>query len=69
MSQNELEMIKSLGTGRVIVSGVAVKSPVLVNVFFRYSEEGIREPRPISDRLQESVDQIRQQLIQRQNNG
>lgn len=61
MSEEELEMVKSLGTGRVIVTGVAVKSPVLLRVYFRYSAEGIQEPTPIADELS-SVSQIRQQL-------
>lgn len=61
MSQEELEMVKSLGTGRAIVAGIAVKSPVLLRVYFRHSEEGIQEPTPIHDALC-SVDQIRQQL-------
>ena len=61
LTQEELEMIKSLGTGRAIVSGVAVQSPVLVDVYFRFSEEGIAEPRPISDAL-DSVAQVRQLL-------
>jgi len=61
MARDELEMVKSLGTGRAIVAGVAVKSPVLLRVYFRHSEEGIQEPTPIRDELS-SVDQIRQQL-------
>jgi hypothetical protein len=61
MSQEELEMIKNLGTGRAIVAGVAVQSPVLLRVYFRHSEEGIQEPTPIRDELR-MVDQIRQQL-------
>jgi hypothetical protein len=61
MSQEELEMIKNLGTGRAIVAGVAVQSPVLLRVYFRHSEEGIQEPSPIRDELR-MVDQIRQQL-------
>lgn len=61
MSREELEMVKSLGTGRAIVAGVAVQSPVLLRVYPRYSEEGIQEPTPIRDALT-SVDLIRQQL-------
>lgn len=61
MSRDELDMVKSIGTGRAIVAGVAIKSPVLLNVYFRHSEEGIREPAPLADEL-ESVDRIRQQL-------
>lgn len=61
MSSEELDMIKGLGTGRAIVAGVAVKSPVLLRLHYRYSEEGIPEPTPIHDYLQ-SVDQIRDQL-------
>lgn len=61
MSAEELEMVKSLGTGRAIVSGVAVKSPVLLRVYPRYSEEGIREPAPIADELS-SIEQIRNDL-------
>lgn len=62
MSEEELNMIKNLGTGRAIVAGIAVKSPVLLRVFFRYSEEGIQEPTPIRDELQASIDGIRQRL-------
>ena len=61
MSREELEMVKSLGTGRAIVAGVAVQSPVLLRVYQRYSEEGIQEPTPIRDALG-NVNQIRQQL-------
>ncbi len=61
MSRDELEMIKSLGTGRAIVAGLAVQSPVLLRVYPRYSVEGIQEPTPIQDALG-SVEQIRQQL-------
>jgi hypothetical protein len=61
MSRDELEMIKSLGTGRAIVAGVAIQSPVLLQVYPRYSQEGIQEPTPIADALN-SVQQIRQQL-------
>ncbi len=61
MSKDELDMVKSLGTGRAIVAGVAVQSPVLMRVYFRYSREGIEEPTPIRDELG-SVDQIRASL-------
>jgi hypothetical protein len=61
MSRDELDLVKSLGTGRTIVAGVAVQSPVLLHVAFRHSEEGIREPTPIRDEL-ENVNQIRAQL-------
>jgi hypothetical protein len=61
MSKDELDMVKSLGTGRAIVAGVAVQSPVLLRVYFRYSEEGIEEPTPIRDELA-SVDEIRGRL-------
>jgi hypothetical protein len=61
MSRDELDMVKNLGTGRAIVAGVSVRSPVLLRVYFRHSEEGIQEPTPIRDELN-SVDQIRQQL-------
>jgi hypothetical protein len=61
MSKDELDMVKSLGTGRAIVAGVAVQSPVLMRVYFRYSEEGIEEPTPIRDELV-SVNDIRHRL-------
>lgn len=61
MSKDELDMVKSLGTGRAIVAGVAVQSPVLIRVYFRHSEEGIEEPAPIRDELA-GVKQIREQL-------
>jgi len=62
MSREELDMVKSLGTGRAIVAGVAVQSPVLLRVFFRYSQEGIEEPAPIRDELAEATRQIRRNL-------
>ncbi len=61
MSKDELDMVKSLGTGRAIVAGVAVQSPVLLRVYFRYSQEGIEEPAPIRDALA-SVNGIRNSL-------
>lgn len=61
MSADELEMVKSLGTGRAIVAGVAVKSSVLIRVHSRYSEEGIPEPRPIANSLR-IIDDLRTQL-------
>lgn len=61
MSEDELNMVKSLGTGRAIVAGVAVQSPVLLRVYFRHSEEGIEEPTPIRDELA-SVSGIRNSL-------
>ena len=62
MSRDELDMVKSLGTGRAIVAGIAVESPVLMRVFFRYSREGIEEPAPIRDELAAVTQQIRQSL-------
>jgi hypothetical protein len=62
MSRDELEMIKSLGTGRAIVAGLAVQSPVLLRIYPRYSQEGIQEPTPVQDALQDEVKSIRQQL-------
>jgi hypothetical protein len=62
MSEDELDQIASLGTGRAIASGLAVKSPVLLDVFFRYSREGIQEPTPLEAELQDNVDRIRDDL-------
>lgn len=62
MSRDELELVKSLGTGRAIVAGLAVQSPVLLRVYPRYSQEGIQEPTPVRDELRSGVDSIRQQL-------
>ncbi|GCE50551.1 uncharacterized protein DUF87 [Thermosporothrix hazakensis] len=61
MSREELDMIKNLGTGRAIVAGVAVQSPVLLNVYPRYSEEGIQEPTPLKDALS-PLEAVRKQL-------
>jgi hypothetical protein len=61
MSQEELDMIKELGTGRAIVAGGAVKSPVLIRIDRRCSKDGVQEPTPISDELM-SVEQIRRNL-------
>ncbi|HYT46207.1 MAG TPA: hypothetical protein VEP90_28015, partial [Methylomirabilota bacterium] len=69
MSRDELEMIKSLGTGRAIVAGLAVQSPVLLRVYPRYSQEGIQEPTPVQDALHDEVENIRQQLGISQNVG
>ena len=62
-------MIKSLGTGRAIVAGLAVQSPVLLRVYPRYSQEGIQEPTPVQDALHDEVENIRQQLGISQNVG
>jgi DNA helicase HerA-like ATPase len=61
MSQEELEMIKSLGTGRAIVAGVAIQSPIIIRVFIRYIREGIQEPTPIKDELT-SLMQVREKI-------
>lgn len=54
MSDDELEMVKSLGKGRAIVTGTAVNSSVLLRVYFRYSAEGIQEPTPIANELRQN---------------
>jgi hypothetical protein len=64
MDEEELDMISSLGTGRALVSGLSVKSPVLLDVFFRYSAEGIESPTPIDDSLGEAVKEARESLDQ-----
>jgi DNA helicase HerA-like ATPase len=62
MSRDELDLVKSLGTGRAIIAGLAVESPVLLRVYPRYSQEGIQEPTPVQDELQTGIERIRQQL-------
>jgi len=61
MSLDELELVKSLGKGKAIVTGVGVQSTALLQVYFRYSKEGIEEPTPIQDSLS-SIELIRHQL-------
>lgn len=62
MSRDELDLVKSLGTGRAIIAGLAVESPVLLRIYPRYSQEGIQEPTPVKDELRAGVDIIRQRL-------
>jgi len=62
MAEEELDMIPSLGTGRAVVSGLAVQSPVLLDVSFRHSEEGIEAPTPIRDTIGEAVMEARDRL-------
>jgi hypothetical protein len=64
MSQDELEMIKSLGVGRAIVAGEAVNSPVLIRVNQRYSAEGIAEPTPLTDSLKTAKSTLKSRLQQ-----
>jgi len=62
MAEEELDMIPSLGTGRAVVSGLAVQSPVLLDVSFRHSEEGVEAPTPIQDTIGEAVMNARDRL-------
>lgn len=66
MSGEELDMIAGLGTGRALISGLAVQSPVLLNVFFRYSKEGIEAPTPLEDRIGSAVQEARSAIQQSQ---
>lgn len=67
MSEEELEMISELGTGRALVSGLAIKSPVLLDVFFRYSAEGVEAPTPIQDTISDDVMDARARLESSEN--
>jgi DNA helicase HerA-like ATPase len=62
MAEEELDMIPSLGTGRAVVSGLAVQSPVLLDVSFRHSDEGVEAPTPIQDTIGEAVMNARDRL-------
>ncbi len=67
ISEDELEMVKSLGQGRAIVTGTAINPSALLRVYFRYSAEGIQEPTPIEHEL-DNISQIREQLGIRERN-
>lgn len=50
LEREDLALVGSLGSGRAILTGSAIKSPVLVNVRERHSIEGKPEPRNLSNR-------------------
>ena len=64
IAEEDLDMIPSLGTGRAVISGLAVQSPVpvVLDVSFRHSEEGIEAPTPIQDTIGEAVMEARDRL-------
>jgi hypothetical protein len=51
LEREDLALVGSLGPGRAILTGSAIKSPVLVNIRERYSIEGKPEPRHLSNRV------------------
>ncbi|MFX1536015.1 MAG: ATP-binding protein [Promethearchaeota archaeon] len=61
MTAEELRIINSLGQGRAIVSGTAVKTSVLVKVRSRDSLEGMEKPRPVT-MITKKIDQLKKRL-------
>ncbi|MFX0092305.1 MAG: ATP-binding protein, partial [Candidatus Hodarchaeota archaeon] len=61
MTSEELKIINSLGQGRAIVSGTAVKTSVLVRVRVRNSLEGMEKPRPVT-MLTEKIERLKKSL-------
>ncbi|AVB75947.1 ATP-binding protein [Methanococcus maripaludis] len=62
MTEEELSILKNIGTGKAVVTGTAIKSTVLIDVFRRYSKEGVKEPRPLSDIVINEVNDIKNKL-------
>jgi DNA helicase HerA-like ATPase len=62
LSGTELEMLKNIGTGRAVITGTCIRSTVLVEIFKRYSKEGLPAPRPLSEMLDREVESIRQKM-------
>lgn len=62
LTQKEIEMIKNIGKGRAIITGTAINSTVLVKIENRYSREGIQAPKPISERIESDIQNIRKSI-------
>lgn len=63
LTKVEIEMLKNIGTGKAVITGTATKSTILVEVFKRYSLEGVIKPTPLKDALEEfKIDELKNQL-------
>jgi len=60
----EIEMLKNIGTGKAVITGTAVRSTALVEIFRRYSKEGIEKPTPLTDIVKESINKLKEELEQ-----
>ncbi|WP_456328034.1 helicase HerA domain-containing protein [Archaeoglobus sp.] len=49
LTKVEIDMLKNIDTGKAVITGTAITSTILVKVSKRYSEEGIEEPKPLSE--------------------
>ena len=63
LTKIEIEMLKNIGTGKAVITGTAITSTILVDVFRRYSLEGVIKPTPLQDTLQNfNIDNLKTQL-------
>ncbi len=63
LTKIEIEMLKNIGTGKAVITGAAINSTILVEIFRRYSLEGIIKPTPLSDILHKlKIDDLKKQL-------
>lgn len=62
LSKTEIDLLKNIGTGKAIVAQSA-KQTTLVDVFRRYSIEGIKEPKPLSDIMSKKLGNLKESLI------
>ncbi|NJE42790.1 ATP-binding protein [Thermococcus sp. GR6] len=63
LTKIEIEMLKNIGTGKAVLTGAAINSTILMEVFRRYSLEGIVRPTPLSDVLYDlKIDELKKQL-------
>jgi len=60
----EIEMLKNIGVGKAVITGTAVKSTIRAEIFRRYSIEGLKKPKPMSDLLtrEYTIDNLKNEL-------
>ncbi len=60
----EIEMLKNIGVGKAVITGTAVKSTIRAEIFRRYSIEGLKKPKPMSDLLTKeyTIDNLKNEL-------
>ncbi len=63
LTKVEIEMLKNIGTGKAVITGAAIRSTILVEVFRRYSLEGVVKPTPLQDTLRQfGIDNLKNEL-------
>lgn len=62
----ELEMLKNIGTGKAVITGSGIHSTTLTEIYPRYSLEGVKKPRPLSESIETELIDIKESLKQPQ---